>query len=86
MFRALLAHPQEAITNSIWYIACVQCQFAVARLQWVCHSDASELTVAAGRLPVYDAHQCQVQFVTVSLKLTLVVYDGEGLSSSAFDN
>jgi hypothetical protein len=29
MFRALLAHPQEALTSDCWYIACVLCQLAV---------------------------------------------------------
>jgi hypothetical protein len=28
MFQALLAHPQEALNNGIWYTACVLCQLA----------------------------------------------------------
>jgi hypothetical protein len=28
MFQALLAHPQEALHNGTWYIACVLCQLA----------------------------------------------------------
>jgi hypothetical protein len=28
MFRALLAHPQEALQNGTWYIACVLCHLA----------------------------------------------------------
>jgi hypothetical protein len=28
MFRTLLAHPQEALHNDTWYIACVLCQLA----------------------------------------------------------
>jgi hypothetical protein len=28
MFRALLAHPQEALHNGAWYITCVLCQLA----------------------------------------------------------
>jgi hypothetical protein len=34
MFRALLAHPQEVLHNSIWYIVCVLCQLAVTQLQF----------------------------------------------------
>jgi hypothetical protein len=37
MFQPLLAHLQKALHNSIWYIACVLCQLAVARLQWNCN-------------------------------------------------
>jgi hypothetical protein len=28
MFRALLAHPQEALQNGTWYIECTLCQLA----------------------------------------------------------
>jgi phenylpropionate dioxygenase-like ring-hydroxylating dioxygenase large terminal subunit len=28
MFQALLAHPQEALQSTTWYIACVLCQLA----------------------------------------------------------
>jgi hypothetical protein len=33
-FRALLAHPQEVLNERHLYIACVQCQLAVPRLQF----------------------------------------------------
>jgi hypothetical protein len=33
MFRALLAHPQEALRNGTWYIACVLCQLAAGILR-----------------------------------------------------
>jgi hypothetical protein len=32
MFRALLAHPQKALHNDAWYIACVLCQLAATGL------------------------------------------------------
>jgi hypothetical protein len=34
MFRALLAHPQEALHKSTWYIAYVLCQLAAPRMEW----------------------------------------------------
>jgi hypothetical protein len=34
MFRALLAHPQEALTNGIWYIACVLYQLVAPGFEW----------------------------------------------------
>jgi hypothetical protein len=34
MFRALLAHPREALTKGTWYIACVLCQLAAPGLEW----------------------------------------------------
>jgi hypothetical protein len=36
MFRALLAHPQQALHNGTWYTACVLCQLAVPGLEWNC--------------------------------------------------
>jgi hypothetical protein len=33
MFRALLAHPQEALQSGTWYIACVLCQLAASGLE-----------------------------------------------------
>jgi hypothetical protein len=32
-FRVLLAHPQEALHNGTWYIACVLCQLAAPGLK-----------------------------------------------------
>jgi hypothetical protein len=32
MFRALLAHPQEALHNGTWYIAFVLCQLAATKV------------------------------------------------------
>jgi hypothetical protein len=34
MFRALLAHPQEVLHNSTWYVACVLYQLAAPGLKW----------------------------------------------------
>jgi hypothetical protein len=34
MFRALVAHPQEALHKGTWYIACVLCQLAAPGLEW----------------------------------------------------
>jgi hypothetical protein len=34
MFRALLAHPQEALHNGTWYTACVLCSFVSYLLFW----------------------------------------------------
>jgi hypothetical protein len=34
MFRALLAHPQEALKYNSWYNACVLCQLAGPGLKW----------------------------------------------------
>jgi hypothetical protein len=33
VFRALLAHPQEALQCGTWYIACVLCQLAAPGLK-----------------------------------------------------
>jgi hypothetical protein len=33
MFRALLAHPQEALHNGTWYIECVLCQLSAPGLE-----------------------------------------------------
>jgi hypothetical protein len=35
MFRALVAHPQEACTNGTWYTACVLGQLAAPGLKWL---------------------------------------------------
>jgi hypothetical protein len=34
MFRALLAHPHEALDKRHFYIACVLCQLAATGLEW----------------------------------------------------
>jgi hypothetical protein len=34
MFRALLAHLQQALQKRHWYIACVLCQLAAPGLEW----------------------------------------------------
>jgi hypothetical protein len=34
MFRALLAHPQEALKSDTFYIACVLCQLAAPGLKF----------------------------------------------------
>jgi hypothetical protein len=34
MFRALLAHPQEAQKSGTWYTACVLCQLAAPGSKW----------------------------------------------------
>jgi hypothetical protein len=39
MFRALLAHPLEAITNGTWYTKCVLCHLAATRVGKQFHSN-----------------------------------------------
>jgi hypothetical protein len=41
MFRALLAHPQEALHSGTWYIACVLYQLAAPGLKFHFNSGAS---------------------------------------------
>jgi hypothetical protein len=48
MFRALLAHPQEALQNGTWYIACMLCQLAATGLE------RSNIPSAACEVPPED--------------------------------
>jgi hypothetical protein len=43
MFRALLAHPQEALHSGTWYIACVLCQLAAPGLEWYMNLETTRL-------------------------------------------